>query len=102
MKDVSLEITVSHRLIGPLVPNDLGSKTIKILSKFYFAAKGYIFSNMWVTFTYLIADVEQMSKGKALKESPLFFYCSTSPHSDVLLGLMFSYDYITPKFLVIS
>lgn len=45
MKDVSLEITVkkkerkkeitvSHRLIGPLVPNDLGSKTIKILSNF--------------------------------------------------------------------
>ena len=56
---------------------------------------------MWVTFTYLIADVEQMSKGKALKESLLFVSCSTS-HSDVLLGLMFSHDYITPKFLVIS
>ena len=70
MKDVSLEITVSHRLIGPLVPNDLGSKTIKILSnflfpfKFYFAAKGYIFCNMWVTFTYLIAMWSKCPKGK--------------------------------------
>ena len=43
-----------------------------------------------------------MSKGKALKESLLFVYCSTCPYSNVLLDLMFSHNYITPKFLVIS